>query len=127
MGQEPNLQSQAPGINPVFLLPVARAFATDFMPDPARPCFLAYSIIVTIPAGAGDQYASVNLLADPGLATPTTIRQNVRVRIAAQATQQEIKVPMVWLAPPGYTVRLNSQIITGAPVVALVQASEIHL
>lgn len=108
----------------------ARALnSAGFQPSVTKPCMVSYSVKITCTATIlGGQDGKVELMCDAN-STPTTVqataqnRSSVSLAIALTAINEQT-LPLTWLVPAGYYVRLISTQTQGAPTFALINASE---
>ena len=100
----------------------ARVLDTTFQPNAARPVLVMYSIRIILVA-ATDR-AQARILSDKG-SPPTTVVSRFGGGIGSIAEVYE--GVLVALVLPGDNVRIETQIVAGAPAVQLIAQSEVVL
>lgn len=118
MGEFLNLGSDG-NAAPMTVSSPARAVDTNFVPNTQRPVLCIYSFRVT---GAAGGTGHIELRAD-FFSPPTTVRARAGGGNVVATWEETI----VFLAPPGWTVRIATVIDAGAPAFLLLTATEIVL
>jgi hypothetical protein len=110
----------------------SRTVNTDFTPDAARPTLVAYACnLHTVLTAVGTSFAQIQLLADPGPGTPTTIRSTARhqrvLGLGISINEQSDVISSVYaLIPVGWVCRLVSSTGNGGTA-TLVSQTEVPL
>lgn len=104
-----------------------RALNSDFTPDATKPCLVGYSYqLHTVLTLVGTSFAQVQLLADPGPGTPTTVRSTARhqinIGVGISVNQQSDVISSVYaLIPSAWVCRLVSATGNGGTVTSVAQ------
>lgn len=104
-----------------------RTMNVNFTPDASKPCLVGYSFqLHTVLTLIGTSFAQVQLLADPGPGTPTTVRSTARhqinIGVGVAVNQQSDVISSVYaLIPAAWVCRIVSSTGNGGTVTSVAQ------